>query len=145
MKSKEQALRLLEPMSDEEIRELLGATLHGALPHETMMRVLATLAIVPELRRHPDVQERDRAARMTQRVHQLEAQNTALQRDVTRMQTLLGKKVLIVVKDEEIQFGPFERVLSDEFKVSEDAAAAALAEVGRTRPRVLRKRARKKR
>lgn len=37
-------------LSNEEIRELLGATLHGPLPTGTMSRVFATLSEVPGLR-----------------------------------------------------------------------------------------------
>ena len=40
----------MEPLTDDEIRELLGATLHGSLPKETMQRVFATLAEVEALR-----------------------------------------------------------------------------------------------
>jgi len=39
-----------EPLSDDEIRELLTSTLHGSLPRPTMLRVFATLAEVPSLR-----------------------------------------------------------------------------------------------
>lgn len=39
-----------EPLTDDEIRELLSATLHGPLPTATMHRVFATLADVPRLR-----------------------------------------------------------------------------------------------
>ena len=34
----------MQPMTTQEVNELLGATLHGALPFETQMRVFATLA-----------------------------------------------------------------------------------------------------
>lgn len=40
----------LTPLSDAEIKELLGSTMHGSLPAETMRRVLATLSEVPGLR-----------------------------------------------------------------------------------------------
>lgn len=38
------------PLSDDEITEMLGATLHGPLPTATMSRVFTTLALVPGLR-----------------------------------------------------------------------------------------------
>lgn len=41
---------MTDPLSDKEIQELLSATLHGPLPHRTMMRVFATIALVPGLR-----------------------------------------------------------------------------------------------
>lgn len=34
----------MDPMSADEVRELLGATLHGPLPHATVQRMMATLA-----------------------------------------------------------------------------------------------------
>ena len=37
------AKKPFEPMSDDELHELLNATLHGPLPFDTAMRVLATL------------------------------------------------------------------------------------------------------
>ena len=40
----------LTPFTDDEINDLLSATLHGPLPHATMLRVFATLAEVPGLR-----------------------------------------------------------------------------------------------
>lgn len=39
------------PLTNEEIRDLLGATLHGPLPSRTMSRMFATISEVPELRR----------------------------------------------------------------------------------------------
>lgn len=38
------------PLADDEIRDLLSATLHGPLPVATMSRVFATIAQVPEMR-----------------------------------------------------------------------------------------------
>lgn len=40
----------MDPFTDDEIHELLTITLHGPLPHRTMLRVYATLALVPGLR-----------------------------------------------------------------------------------------------
>lgn len=40
----------MQPLANEEIMDLLKATLHGPLPKETQQRVYATLALVPELR-----------------------------------------------------------------------------------------------
>ena len=39
------------PLTEEEIQEILGATLHGPLPTKTMHRVFATLAEYLELRK----------------------------------------------------------------------------------------------
>lgn len=42
--------KMTDPLTDEEIYDLLTATLHGSLPKQTMMRVFATLGEVPGLR-----------------------------------------------------------------------------------------------
>jgi hypothetical protein len=42
---------LVTPLSDAEIKDLLGSTLHGPLPQATQSRVFATLSEVPDLRK----------------------------------------------------------------------------------------------
>jgi len=50
MRSEEEYKLSVTPLTNEEIQEMLRATLHGHLPQATMSRVFATLAEVPELR-----------------------------------------------------------------------------------------------
>jgi len=47
-----------QPLTDDEIDDLLTSTLHGPLPNLTMSRVLATVAEVPGLR--ADIEEASR-------------------------------------------------------------------------------------
>lgn len=65
------------PLSDTEILELLGVTLHGPLPMITMSRVFATLAEVPALR----VLKREREVFKPE-------QRAALEREATRLDAM---------------------------------------------------------